>query len=207
MFSLLARNTLSLFALVDPIGLVPLLLGAVAGVSAAQARRFVLQLSVTVALGLVLAGLFGIQVFSLLGISLGAIKAGGGLIALMAATTTVLGRATPERQDAANPTTPNPALSLVPFGVPLLVGPAALSFMMAQSYSSLQSGSLLLVIVPPVLVALLTFAVFRIALQLRERLSPAALDMIEKIVGFMLAALGIELLASGMRELFPVLGW
>ncbi len=205
MLAELARATLSLFALVDPIGLVPLFLGAIAGVDADHARRFVLQLAATVVIGLVLAGLFGIQVFSLLGISLGAIQAAGGLIALMAATTTVLGRASPERQDAADPRTPDPTPSIVPFGVPLLVGPAALAFMMAQSYT-VTSTRVLLLVVPPAIVAVLTWAVFRIALRLRQRVSPATLSVIEKLVGFMLAALGIELLASGMKALFPVLG-
>lgn len=204
MLELLSKTTLSLFALVDPIGLIPLFLGAVRAVPAERARQLNLQLALIVGIGLSCAGLFGTQLLSWLGVSLGAMQVGGGLIALSVALTTVVGHQTPEREKATQHAV---NAGVVPLGVPLLVGPAALSFVMAQSYSSTSSGaSWLVVLVPPLLVAALTYAVFATALRLRDRIAPTAMDVIEKLVGFLLAGLAIELIAGGLKALFPSLG-
>ncbi len=204
MFELLAKNILSLFALVDPIGLLPLFVAAISGVSVAQARRFALQLSATVAVALSVAGLFGVKLLALLGLSIGGMQVGGGLIALSVALTTVLGHQSPEREKAAG-SAAAPKMGLVPLGLPLLVGPASLSFVMAQSFSTAPAGGWW-VVVPPLAVALLTYVTFELGIRLGSRISPTVMEVIEKLVGFLLAGLAIELIAAGARALFPVLG-
>jgi small neutral amino acid transporter SnatA (MarC family) len=42
--------------------------------------------------------------------------------------------------------------------------------------------------------------------RLHQRLTPATLSVIERIAGFLLAGIAVELMAAGLRELFPLLG-
>lgn len=204
MLALVAKNTVSLFALVDPIGLVPLFLAACASLSAAHARRFALSLGVTTAVGLALAGFFGIEALALLGVSMGAMQVAGGLIALLVASAMVLGQEQQVRQTAAESQAASTRAGLVPLGIPLLVGPASLSFMMANAHVSAPAGWLA-VLMPPLIVGALTTAVFVLALRLRRHLSEVAMGVVEKLVGFLLAALSIELIAAGLKALFPFL--
>lgn len=205
MFSLIAKNTFSLFALVDPVGLIPLFLAACGSLSLVQARRFALSLGVTTAVGLALGGVFGMRALAMLGVSMGAMQVAGGLIALSVAIAMVLGHEQQVKQTPAESQAASAKAGIVPLGIPLLVGPASLSFMMANAHASADAGWLP-VLVPPLVVGVVTTAVFVAALRLRKHLSEVAMSVVEKLVGFLLAALAIELIAAGAKALFPLLG-
>jgi multiple antibiotic resistance protein len=205
MFAIIIKNTVSLLALVDPLGLVPLFLAACAGLSLAKSRRFAVMLGGVTAVGLGLGGVFGMQVLSLLGVSMGAMQVAGGLIALSVAFAMVLGQEQAVRKTPAEDEAASSAPGIVPLGIPLLVGPASLSFMMANAHVSAPMGWVT-ALTPALIVGVITTLTFVLALRVRKHLSPVAMSVVEKLVGFLLAALAIELVAAGVRALFLLPG-
>jgi len=102
-----------------------------------------------VAVALIVAGLAGDEILSLLGLSLGGMRVGGGIIILILAIAMVMGTGTggethPQETSAAEDMQGS---GIVPLGIPLLAGPAALSYMM--SHGPLQKAEdLALVLIP-----------------------------------------------------------
>ncbi|MDQ8024041.1 MAG: MarC family protein [Moraxellaceae bacterium] len=208
MLAEIIKNTVALLAIVEPLGVIPIYLQATAGYSDTEKRAYARFLGMVVIVALVVAGLAGDELLKALSISLGAMRVGGGVIVLMVAIAMVLGqqnavKRTPVEAEAAEEAA---GRGLVPLGIPLLVGPAAFSFMLAHSQWHWQAPlSLVTVLLPPVIVGLLVWLTFAFAGRLQARLTPAMMVVIERIAGFLLAGIAVELMAGGLRELFPLL--
>ena len=124
--ALTLKKTVTLLALVEPASMIPIFLATVEGLEIGEKTRFARTIGVSVTLALLLAAFFGMPLFSLLGVSIGAMQVGGGIIVLLLAIAMVLGKETsfkgaPENTEALARRRP----SLVPLVIPLLAGPAA----------------------------------------------------------------------------------
>lgn len=206
MWILLFKKIVTLLALVEPFGLIPLFLQATAGMALQQQRQYARLLGITVAVALVIAGLVGAEFLWLLGLSLGGMRVGGGVIVLMLAIAMVLGqeqmvKRTEAETDAA---VDKQGRGLVPLGIPLLAGPGALSYMMSHG-SLTQPADYALVVVPCLVVGAVTWLTFHHATRMLDWLKPAKLNVIERLAGFLLAGLAVDMMAAGLKELFPLL--
>ena len=203
--ALTLKKTVTLLALVEPASMIPIFLATVEGLEMDEKARFARTIGVSVTLALLLAAFFGMPLFSLLGVSIGAMQVGGGIIVLLLAIAMVLGKETSFKgapEDTAFLTRRRPAI--VPLVIPLLAGPAAFSYVMANS-SLHRQADLIHVILPIVVIGISCWLTFHAAAKARSRIRQSTLDVIERIAGFILAAMSIEMIATGLRELFPIL--
>ena len=204
--ALTLKKTITLFALVEPIAMIPIFLAAAVELKQPDKMRFARTIALAVTVALLVATFLGMPLLSLLGISMGAMQVGGGVIVLLLAIAMVLGKETsfkgmspsPEEHAAGN-------ASIVPLAIPLLAGPAAFSYVMANSAWH-TSAELASVVLPIIIVGLLCWLVFRAATRAEREISKSTLDLVERIGGFILAAIAVEMMATGLRKLFPVLG-
>lgn len=203
-FGFLLKKLLTLTALVDPFLAAPLFLAATHSLKIEAQIRFARLLGVTVGLGLLGGGLIGLHVLKLMGVSLGAMQLAGGLIALLVALAMVIAKERDVKLSANEQDQAQSEPSIVPLGIPLLVGPAALSYVMATSHFR-APVDLVHIIVPPVAVGLLTWGVLEFAAKTRKLFSPNALAVLERLAGFLLAAIAIEMMGAGIRAMFPSL--
>lgn len=203
-FGFLLKKLLTLTALVDPFLAAPLFLAATHSLKIEAQARFARLLGVTVGLGLLGGGLIGLHVLKLMGVSLGAMQLAGGLIALLVALAMVIAKERDVKLSANEQDQAQTAPSIVPLGIPLLVGPASLSYVMATSHFR-TPVDLVHIIVPPVAVGLLTWGVLEFAAKTRKLFSPNALAVLERLAGFLLAAIAIEMMGAGIRAMFPSL--
>lgn len=198
------KKTLTLIALVDPLLAVPLFVSATRGYDTGFKYRYSRQLSITVTVSLLAGGLFGLHFLNFMGVSLAAMQIGGGAIMFVVALAMVIAKNesvkyTPdESEDAAS------GPSIVPLGIPLLAGPAALSYVMATSRIT-RVQDLLAVIVPPIVVGLATWICFRIASRGGGMLPASMLKVIERLAGFLLIAIAVEMMGNGLKAMFPSL--
>lgn len=203
-FALLFKKLLTLTALVDPFLAAPLFLAATGSMSLAARLRFARQLGVTVGAGLLIGGLLGMHVLSVMGVSLAAMQFAGGTIAMLVALAMVLAKEETVKLSAGEKSSAETVASLVPLGIPLLVGPASLSYVMATSHIT-QPADLVHILVPPLLVGVLTWWVFSMAAKTQKLFSHNATAVIERLAGFLLAAIAVEMMATGLKGLFPSL--
>jgi multiple antibiotic resistance protein len=91
---------------------------------------------------------------------------------------------------------------VVPLAVPLLAGPGAISttIIAAQESSPVHIGALIGCIL---LVCALALVLFRLAEPVGERLGTTGLNIATRILGLLLAAIAIEMMATGLKVLLP----
>ena len=204
--ALTLKKTITLFALVGPVSMIPIFLAAAEGLDVAGKGRFARTVAVTATVALLIATFLGMPLLSLLGVSMGAMQVGGAVIVLLLAIAMVLGKETSFKGSppAANESIVSEA-SIIPLAVPLLAGPAAFSYVMANASWS-TTAELVSVVLPIVITGLSCWIIFRAASKAEREIRRSTLDLVERVGGFILAAIAVEMMATGLRSLFPVLG-
>ncbi|WP_310448708.1 MarC family protein [Sulfuritalea sp.] len=203
--ALTLKKAVALFALVGPVSMIPIFLAAAAGLDSAGKARFARTIAISVTVALLVATFLGMPLLGLLGVTLGAMQVGGGVIVLLLAIAMVLGKETSfkgsppviDGHEAGN-------ASIVPLAVPLLAGPAAFSYVMGNSAWH-DYADLIHVVLPIFIVGISCWVTFRVAARAHRRIRQATLDVVERVGGFILAAMAVEMMATGLRGLFPIL--
>jgi multiple antibiotic resistance protein len=203
--ALTIKKTVALLVLVGPVSMIPIFLAATEGLDLRSKLRFARTIGFSVTVSLLLATFMGMPILGLLGVSLGAMQVGGGIIVLLLAIAMVLGKETTFKgaPSVINENGDRKA-AIVPLAIPLLAGPAAFSYVMGNS--AWHSYTELIHVVTPILiVGFACWITFHMACKAEKKIRQSTLDVVERIGGFILAAMAIEMMAAGLRGLFPML--
>ncbi len=203
--ALTLKKTITLFALVGPVSMIPIFLAAVRELDQAGKVRFARTIGISVTVALLVATFLGMPLLGLLGVTLGAMQVGGGIIVLLLAIAMVLGKETSFKGSPSVAAEPRSREAVVvPLAVPLLAGPAAFSYVMGNSAWKSYTD-LIHVVVPILIVGIACWFTFRMACHSRRAIRQSTLDLVERVGGFILAAMAVEMMATGLRGLFPIL--
>jgi len=180
------RFFVTLAAVLDPFLAVPIFLALTAARGEAERRNLVRVVAITVFAVLAVAAVLGEQLLLLIGASLAAFRVGGGLVLLLMALAMLNAQAGGVRQsqDEARELQSGELSGVVPIAVPLLAGPGAII------------GCILLV-------CALTWIVLSLAHPIGARMGTTGLNIATRLLGLLLAALAIQTMAEGLRQLFP----
>jgi multiple antibiotic resistance protein len=202
------RLLVGLMAIVDPVGAIPVFLTATEGQNEHQLKATCKVAAITVALTLLIAAWAGDYLLYMFGISMPAFQVGGGILVMLMAISMLHAYPSgathrPEEDEEARV---KDDVGVVPLGIPLMAGPGALALVIMDknldhniAHSAYLSLSILFL-------ALLVWVVFRVASPLGKRLGKTGINISTRLMGLLLAAIAVELIASGMRSLFPILG-
>ena len=198
---------ISLFAIVDPIGMIPLIILFTAGMSTTQRNRTGRLASLTVFLILLTALLIGEPLLAFFGISINSFRVAGGIL-LMVMAFKMLNNdlyQLPNTDDVPTDDSRS-ALAIVPLSTPLLAGPGAISTVILDAHKGADFSHYFSM---SLIIFLLSFSVwltFLLAPWVELRLGKTGIDIFTRLMGLILAAIAVEFIASGVRGLFPVLG-
>ncbi len=199
-----ARFFVTLAAVLDPFLAVPIFLALTASRSDVERARLVRVVSVTVFAVLAVSGLVGEQLLHLVGASLPAFRVGGGLVLLLMALAMLNAQAGGVRQsqDEAKEVQSGELSGVVPLAVPLLAGPGAISttILAAQAGGAAHFAALLACILA---VCALTWITLSLAGPIGAKMGTTGLNIATRLLGLLLAALAIQTMAEGLRQLFP----
>jgi len=203
-----SKTAVSLFVIVDPIGNIPLFLTTTEKWDVRRRTHAARLAAITVFAVLSVAASLGYKILNLFGISLASFSVGSGILLMMLAISmlqarTSLLRQTPEEAEEAAEWD---ALGAVPLGVPLLAGPGAISNVMVSAQQHPGWLGLSLILIPIGIVAVSVWASFVFALPISRRLGNTGIHIVTRLMGLILAALAVELMARGLVTLFPILG-
>lgn len=192
--SILIKTFVVVFVLVDALGNVPILLVLTKGMEPEQ-RHNVVDRAMTIATSVLLAFAFAGQwVLKYLDISMGSLRVAGGLLLLIIALRMLEGEMdTPVVEQGRD-------VAITPLALPLLAGPGTLTtVMLLMSESPTAHLSVVIGIVAAMLVSWL---IVRLAGRIDAWIGPEGALIIIKLLGFLLAALAVEIGSAGIRELF-----
>lgn len=202
----LVKAALALFAIVDPVGVIPIFLMATHGYTLAQSHAAARIAALTVLGVLTLFTLVGEPLLMFFGVRLAAFSVAGGLLLLLLALSMVQARVSPQRQtqDEATEAEEKDAVGVVPLGIPLLAGPGAITHVIVAA--SAAKGEMLhqaALLIPVALVALSVWLAFRAAPVISRRLGKTGIHVVTRLMGLITAAISVEMIASGLGKLFP----
>ena len=92
---------------------------------------------------------------------------------------------------------------MVPLAVPLLAGPGAISTTIIAAQRGSGAAHLAAILGCILLVSLLTWAVLRAGNAISSRMGTTGLNIATRLLGLLLAALAIQAMALGLKQLFP----
>jgi multiple antibiotic resistance protein len=134
----------------------------------------------------------------LLHFSTGALAVAGGIVLLIIAVAMVLGLGDGSSSHAKVTETDPMKLAVFPLAIPYLLNPVGIVVLVTISAEAGSVGRLGLVIGLLALVLALDVAVFRWANKVSERLDESRMLVTEKVFGFLLAALAVQLVLTGL---------
>jgi multiple antibiotic resistance protein len=199
------RFAVTLTAVLDPFLAVPIYLTLTASHGTHARVVLVRVVAITVFVVLAAAALFGDTVLTLIGASLSAFRVGGGLVLLLMALAMLNAQAGGVRQseEEAAELESGELRGVVPLAIPLLAGPGAISTTILAAEKGAGAAHLAAILGCIAVVSLLTWVVLRAADAIGGRLGTTGLNIATRLLGLLLAALAIQTMAEGLRELFP----
>jgi multiple antibiotic resistance protein len=197
--------TVTLVAVLDPFLAVPIFLAFTAAQDAAARARLINAVTLTVFLVLAGAAIFGEVVLKLIGASLPAFTAGGGVVLLLMALAMLNAEAGKVRQNPAEAQEmeSRDLSGVVPLAVPLLAGPGAISTTIIAAQRDPGAAHIGAIVGCIVAVCVLLWIVLRLSQWIGQRMSMSALNVATRLFGLLLAAIAIEMLATGAKALLP----
>ena len=198
----------ALIVILDPFAAVPIFLALTKGYTSQERGRIVNITALTVLIVLVLAAFTGEALLNGLGTSLASFRVAGGIVLLLMALAMLRGqsdttRSTPAEQQEAGDKS---SIAVVPLAIPLLAGPGAISTVIIQMHRVQGEYQFLFVSLSILLVCLVLWIVLRMAATLGRILGQIGLNIINRLFGLILAAIAVEIMANGLKQLFPALG-
>jgi multiple antibiotic resistance protein len=194
-----AATFLALFPIVDPFGGIPIFFSLTSTWSPSDRNRTALKTSVYVFAILVVFLFFGRFVLYFFGISLPVLKIAGGLIVANTAwgMVTSTARITPAENEEAST---KEDISLTPLAMPLLSGPGAIGVVMALAAHVDNAAAYVGMIIGIAAVALTVFLVLFAGEPLVRRLGPGAVGALNRIFGFLILAIAVQLVWDGVAD-------
>jgi multiple antibiotic resistance protein len=135
----------------------------------------------------------------LLHFSTGSLSVAGGLILIIIAATMVLGSVDPRESHAIKGRDPD-QIAVFPLAVPYLLNPAGIVTLVTLSAESDSFAVSAMVLGVLAVVLALDVAVFRGANRVSAHLDEGRMLVTEKIFGFLLAALAVQLILDGLHS-------
>lgn len=189
----------TLFVIMDPIGIIPIFLALVGKRSPVEVRRLAWQAALTSLIVITAFALFGDRILEYLHISLPALRVAGGLLLLVVALQLLLhgdvGGSVAE--DDAN-------IAFVPLGTPLLAGPGAIVAVILFVRDSTGPPQLVAIAAAIVTIHAVIYLVLRYATAIIRIVRPAGVTIISRIAGVLLAAIAVQLTADGVFGLIEM---
>ena len=193
---LFVEALVTILVIMDPVANAPVFLALTADVDAAGRRRAALQATVVAASVILVFALFGQAILALLGISLPALEVAGGLLLVLVALELLRpagGETVAEARRGQN-------VALVPLGTPLLAGPGAIAATMVYMSAADSPGQVVAVIAALLLALAVVYLALRFAARLAGVLKENGIELLSRVVGVLLAAIAVQLVASGIEE-------
>ncbi len=203
-FTEYTKMFISLFAVLDPVGIIPIIIAFTMGLEPQKRARVGRMASLSVCGILIAALLVGELVLQFFGISIHSFRTAGGILLLLMSLTMLTGPKL-ERDELADGDVTS-SLAIVPLSTPLLAGPGAISTVILDAHkgSGIMHISIMALVI--VLLSISVWLTFLAAPWVERRMGKIGIHIFTRLMGLILASIAVEFIAGGLKGLFPSLG-
>lgn len=207
----LIKPLVTLLAIVNPLGIVPFFIHYTQGYTASQRRRTAKVAAFSSFVVIAISALIGQQLLNFFGISIASFQVGGGLLLLISSLSMLNAQPAEAKASAEEvratevKAAMGASIAVVPLTIPLLTGPASISTMVIYATQTRHWWELGLLMGYGVVIALVTLLAFSLAEPIARVLGKTGINVMTRLMGLILAALAVEVMANGLGKLFPIL--
>ncbi len=202
---LFAKAFLTLFVVIDPVGLAPLYLALVSDrteTEQAQIARRAVVVSAVILLGF---GLTGAYVLHNLGISLQAFQIAAGVLLFKIALDMIFVHQERETKAEVEEAEAKQDVSVFPLAIPLIAGPGSLASILVLSRESANYYlGLGVVLAAAAVVLLLCYLFLLLSRPLAKVLGQIGINVVTRVLGVLLAALAVQYMLDGLLSLLQL---
>ena len=205
----LLKPLIALLAIVNPIGAVPFFLAFTQNFGREQRRRTISVASFSAFMVIAVSAMAGLKIIEFFGISLASFQVGGGTLLLISALQMLNAQPAESKpsdvSDARQKADAGASIAVVPLTIPLLTGPATISTMVIYAEKTRHLWELAVLVGYGVVIGVVTYLTFSASGRIAKVLGRTGINVMTRLMGLILAAMAVELLADGLVKLFPVL--
>lgn len=197
---------ISMLAIVNPVMGVPMFVSLTDQMHSKQRHRAARLTAITVFCVLGISIIAGDTILGFFGINVMDFSIAGGILILLMAINMLNARgdagariSADERMEASQ----RESVAIVPLGIPLLAGPGAIStaIIVADMSSGAQHRVMLLILCA--VIGLLTYGTLRVSRGLSRLLGITGMNIFNRLMGLLLAAVAVSFMVNGIARLFP----
>lgn len=212
-WSLLRNFAVTLFALLNPIGMLPVFISYTARERKQVQRLVALFVSLTVMALLLVFLLIGSPILQFFGVSLDSFRIAGGILLLIIGIGIVNGTSSDNKEEIVTTEASDDLIEaksiysqiVIPMAMPLLVGPGVIANVILYSNEASEkigSGLAIELILMIVLVSFLVFVVLAAGKWLQKIIGNIGLNITQRIMGLFVAAIGVQFMVTGIINIF-----
>ncbi|CAL4321533.1 YchE family NAAT transporter [Buchnera aphidicola] len=198
----------SLFALVNPIGLIPIFSSITSKQTIKERNRTNLIANISVSIILSISLFLGQTILNIFGISINSFRIAGGILVIAIAFSMLTGKIVKKADKNKKSITCDSAVSddvsVVPLAMPLIAGPGAISstIVWSSQHPSLQNLTICSVMI--LIFSFFCWTLFRISPLIVDFLGKNGINIMTKIMGLLLFSIGIEFITTGIKSILNI---
>ena len=205
----LMKPLIALLAIVNPIGVVPFFIHFTRNLSRAQRRHTMRVSAFSAFVVIALSALAGLKIIGFFGISIASFQVGGGTLLLISSLQMLNAQPAESKPgdmtDGDAKADAGASIAVVPLTIPLLTGPATISTMVIYAQRTRHWWELAVLVGYGVVVGVSVYLAFAASGRITRMLGHTGINIMTRLMGLILAALAVEIMAEGLTQLFPVL--
>jgi len=194
----------AVFFVIDPLATLPIFLTITTGDSLEQRQRTARRAALAAWIMMCTFAIAGGVIFQVFGISLGAFKIAGGIMLLLMAIDMMRAHTSPTRTTAEEQqeSRARDDIAIFPLAIPMLAGPGAIATVMVlmsrAEWQPMRTGAVFLAIT---ITCIACWLLMRYAARAERLIPKTILRAFERVMGLLLAAVAVEFIAGGVRDL------
>ncbi|WP_353854547.1 NAAT family transporter [Bacillus sp. Bos-x628] len=207
MISFMIHVVVSLFAVSNPIGNVPLFITLTEGYTdkeRSQTAKKAIVVSFIILFAFLLAGRL---IFKLFGIDIHALRIAGGIFIfgiaynlLNAKESHVQNLHSDENEESKE----KADISVTPLAIPIIAGPGTIATVMSLTPGSKVALHMFAILIGIVIVLAMTYYAFHYSSHIMEKLGKTEMNVITRLMGLILAVVAVEMIGAGLKGMFPM---
>jgi multiple antibiotic resistance protein len=194
----------TLFSMMNPVGNLGVFAGMTSDRSADEARRIAWTCATAVAITLLVVTWTGPFLLQFFGISVDSLRAAGGIIVLLIGLHMLFNKAEHKHSpgelvDAKQ----RSSIAIVPLAIPIVAGPGSMAAVLVAGQQHAAVLSKLEMSLVMLALAALIGLLFQYAAPLARTLGEAGMGVVTRVMGLVLAAIAMGMLADGLKGMMP----
>ncbi len=200
----LASFIATLFSMMNPIGNLGVFAGMTNDRKPSEARMIALTCAVAVTITLLIVTWFGTFALKFFGISVDSLRAAGGIIVLLIGLQMLFNKSEHqhskvELEDAK----PRASIAVVPMAIPIVAGPGTMAAVLVAAQQHHTVLNRIEMSIAIAVLSVLCGLLFCFAAPISKALGKSGMGVVTRVMGMVLAAIAMGMLADGLKGMLP----